>query len=286
MNETAQSLQALLGRIGAFFDIFDLSFVVSGASSLAALLLVYKLHGPTVFPDWLANVYGGVLLVLSCYVLGMLSFVLGRLLRRILLRLLSGKSFAQRLAQGVADALKQHELHPKDDDQSTLAGCIRLLAPLQDPKLRGKRPDPQAQSAALRLYTLMWTQIRQQSDLTPSHILLSRYWVMAALCDGMVVSSVLWLGVLLSSLHRLEAMQLLFLGRLGVAMATLATLLFLREAERYAAVQVDDLVSTLAWDMSRPRPVAQQGSMPSSVSAPAAGPGSHASSPLPGHPTQ
>lgn len=286
MNETAQSLQALLGRIGAFFDIFDLSFVVSGASSLAALLLVYKLHGPSTFPDWLANVYGGVLLVLSCYVLGMLSFVLGRLLRRILLRLLSGKSFSQRLAQGVADAMKQHDLRPKDEDQSTLAGCIRLLEPLQDPKLRGKRPDPQAQSAALRLYTLMWTQIRQQSDLTPSHILLSRYWVMAALCDGMVVSSVLWLGVLLSSLHRLEALQLVFLARLGVAMASLATLLFLREAERYAAVQVDDLVSTLAWDMSRPRPVAQQGSMTSSVSASAAGTGSPASSPLPGHPTQ
>jgi hypothetical protein len=294
MTEAVQSLQALLGRLSSFFDIFDLSFIVSGGSSLAALLLVYKLHSPTAFPDWMQGAYGGILLVLACYVLGMLSFVLGRLLRRLLHFLLSGKPFAQRLARQIADALQQHELQPKADDHSPLARCILALAPLQDPKSRRGKPDPVAQSAALRLYALMWTQVRQQSTLAPSQVLLNRYWVMAALCDGMVVAAALWLGVLLVSMHRLESMQLLFLGRLGLVLSGLAMLLFLREAERYAQVQVDDLVATLAWEMSRPSVVAQPGSPSASAvatdsaaasSSPASSSETTASS-QPGHPAQ
>ena len=68
---------------------------------------------------------------------------------------------------------------------------------------------------AHRFYTLLWTQVRQQHDLSPSYVLLNRYWVMAALCDGMVVASLPWLGVVVCSWSRLSAMQLGFMGNLG-----------------------------------------------------------------------
>ncbi len=292
MNEAVQSLQALLGRISGFFDIFDLSFIVSGASSLAALLLVYKLHGPAAFPDWIQGVHGGLLLVLGCYVLGMLSFILGRLLRRLAMRVGTWKPLRARLARQVRDAIRQHDLRAKDSDHSTLANYLRLLAPSDDSK---QPPSPEAESAALRLYTLMWTQVRQQSELAPSHILLNRYWVMAALCDGMIVSAALWLVVLAASLHRLASMQLGFLGWIGLALAMLAMGLFLKEAERYSAVQIDDIVSTLAWAESRP-PAAQVGSSPSSSTTDSSAPAptspstslatSSTASAQPGHPTQ
>ena len=289
MNEAVQSLQALLGRISGFFDIFDLSFIVSGASSLAALLLVYKLHGPTAFPDWMQGVHGGLLLVLACYVLGMLSFILGRLLRRLVLRITTWKPFKTRLARQVGDAIRQHDLRPKDSDTSTLASYLRLLAPSADPK---QIQSPEADTAALRLYTLMWTQVRQQNELAPSHVLLNRYWVMAALCDGMIVSAALWLTVLAASLHRLTTMQLGFLGWMGLALALLAMGLFLKEAERYSAVQIDDIVSTLAWAESHPPPAAQVVSKPSPLatdSSPSTSTSlavSSAASAQPGHPTQ
>ncbi len=292
MNEAVQSLQALLGRISGFFDIFDLSFIVSGASSLAALLLVYKLHGPGAFPDWMQGVYGGLLLVLGCYVLGMLSFILGRMLRRLAMRAGTWKPLRARLARQVRDAIRQHDLRAKDSDHSTLANYLRLLAPSPDPK---QASTPEAESAALRLYTLMWTQVRQQSELAPSHVLLNRYWVMAALCDGMIVSATLWLVVLATSLHRLSSMQLGFLGWIGLALAILAMGLFLKEAERYSAVQIDDIVSTLAWAESRP-PTAQVGSCPSAsaTASPSPAPSSVSTSLVasstasaqPGHPTQ
>lgn len=263
MTEAVQSLQALLGRISGFFDIFDLSFIVSGASSLTALVLVYKLHGPTAFPEWVSSGYGGALIVLGCYVLGILSFVLGRLLRRLVM-LCSGASFSTRLARSVGDAVLQHGLSPKADDDSPQAKCLRILT---DQHQLGKKPTDPVRSTALRLYTMMWTQVRQQVELTPSQVLLNRYWVMAALCDGMIVSSLLWTTVLCASSSRLQHMQLGFLMWIGLALSILSTGLFLKEAERYSSVQVDDLVSTLAFSQSRPTAQTVVRSSPSDGSA-------------------
>ncbi|HNF99677.1 MAG TPA: hypothetical protein PK493_20440 [Pseudomonadota bacterium] len=307
MTEAVQSLQALLGRISSFFDIFDLSFIVSGATSLAALCLYYKLHAPGGFPEWLASVYGGILFVLGCYVLGMLSFILGRLLRRIVMRVRG--PFLRRQARQISHALREHNIWVKDDDRSMLALCISTLlaTPAQDTaskpspakgKKSGAASDESAkkqtdesetkrmEQTAHRLYTLLWTQVRQQHDLSPSHVLLNRYWVMAALCDGMVVASLLWLGVVVCSWSRLSAMQLGFMGNLGIALSAIAVVLFVREAERYTAVQIDDLISTLAWDRSRPpSPPAQVQTAPSSPNGAASVPSPAAAS-LSGQPTQ
>lgn len=281
MTEAVQSLQALLGRISSFFDIFDLSFVVSGASSLAALFLMYKLNAPIGFPDWLGTVYGGILIVLGCYVLGMMSFILGRIVRRGIMRVYKWSRFDERLAQQVTDALREHDIKVKDDEHSTLAECVRKLHPQTEHSHRNKPLDAKLQPVALRLYTLLWTQVRQQHELAPSHVLLNRYWVMAALCDGMIVASILWFGVLVGSLPRLELLQVLFMAKLGVVLALLAFVLFVREAERYSVVQVNDLVSTLAWE--RGRPVVQPA--PSSAPSPAAST-VPAASPPPGQLTQ
>lgn len=289
MTEAVQSLQALLGRISGFFDIFDLSFIVSGASSLTALVLIYKLHGPAAFPDWVSGGYGGALIVLGCYVLGILSFVLGRLLRRMVMLCVSRAPFATRLTKQVGDAIIQHELQPRSDDISPQARCLRVI---QDKYQPGAKPTEDVRRAALRLYTLMWTQVRQQMDLAPSQVLLNRYWVMAALCDGMIVSSLLWLTVLLTSRARLEHMQLGFLAWVGLALSALSMGLFLKEAERYSSVQVDDLVSTLAWSQSRPTaqavvtPSSTAGSASSAPSTPASSAPAASESSHPGQPTQ
>lgn len=265
MNDALSSLQALLGRIGAFFDIFDLSFLVSGATSLSALLFLYKVHAPQGSPDWMAGGYGGILLILACYVLGMLCFILGRLLRGNLLSLLSWERFSHRLLRRVRGALLEQNLQVKDEEQSVLAGCIRQLA-----RDGSKESQAKEEATAGRLYALLWTQVRQQTELAPSHVLLNRYWVMTALCDGMVIGSLVWLAVLLSSWSRLGGSVSLLYG--GIALSVLAAGLFLREADRYAAVQVNDLVATLAWERGRAVASQAQPAQPSSaptVAAPA-----------------
>jgi hypothetical protein len=202
MTEAVQSLQALLGRLSSFFDIFDLSFIVSGGEQLwRRCCSSTSCTCPTAFPDWMQGAcMAESVLVLACYVLGMLSFVLGRLLRRLLRFFadLASRSPSAARPADFADALQQHELQRQSRAITARSPATSAaLAPLQDPKSRRGKPDPVAQSAALRLYALMWTQVRQQSSLAPSQVLLNRYWVMAALCDGMVVAAALWLGVLL-----------------------------------------------------------------------------------------
>ena len=79
-SEAAEGLRAILQRIAGFFDIFDLSLIVSGAVTLAAFaFLDWRVHWIN-FPvpeGWLY----AVALILASYVLGLLCFVLGRWLR-------------------------------------------------------------------------------------------------------------------------------------------------------------------------------------------------------------
>lgn len=263
MNEGFTALQALLGRLSAFFDLFDLSFLVSGASSLAALFWLYKLRTVHGLPDWVMGPHGAVLLTLGAYLLGLLCFIVGRLLRRLLLRLLVGESFSRRFFRKIVAAIKEHEWSVLDSDPSLFSRYVRRLQ-------SSSRPDPQAEAAAARLYALMWTQVRQQPELGPSNVLLHRYWVMTALCDGMSISCLFWLAVLLFSGPQVLDTPWLF--RLGLALSGVGAVLFLREAERYAAVQIDDLFSTVAWERNRPLPrsAAPTDASPAAAPSPAA----------------
>src|SRR5688500_1477710 len=79
VGEVTEGFRTIFERIGEFFHLFDLSFLVSGASTFAALTVFYlRVGGPTVFP--FASWVGGLALIIGCYICGLMSFAIGRVI--------------------------------------------------------------------------------------------------------------------------------------------------------------------------------------------------------------
>src|SRR5258706_3852183 len=76
MTELGEALKAIFAKVGDFFDIFDLSFFVSGAVCLAALVAWNAVGG--FFEIGLADGYQLIAVALGCYVLGLICFAGGR----------------------------------------------------------------------------------------------------------------------------------------------------------------------------------------------------------------
>src|SRR5688572_14068943 len=84
-GEAAEGVRSLFSRLGEFFHIFDLSFLVSGATTLGALLFLrYRLGFSAEFPfsGWIV----GFGLIIISYVCGLVSFSAGRALNSQLFR--------------------------------------------------------------------------------------------------------------------------------------------------------------------------------------------------------
>jgi hypothetical protein len=80
-KELGVGLGAILERIADFFDIFDLSFFVSGATTLAALTFWGWRAGiviPAILPGWLQI----AAFVIGSYVFGLICFAVARWPRR------------------------------------------------------------------------------------------------------------------------------------------------------------------------------------------------------------
>lgn len=254
MDEAAKSLSALLGRLGAFFDIFDLSFFVSGAASLGAMGLLYRLLGGH-FVDEVQGGYRVAAALLACYALGIVCFVLGRQLRRLVHRMRYFTSHAARFDTLLREGLSAHGLEAV---KLGTAHPVEIARYLDSGTPRGRG----------RLYTLVWTKLRQSPHLQPSLSLINRYWVMAATCDGMAAAALLWTGVLVAWRFGLGiALPHSGLALPGALAGLFAALLCLREAQRYTEVQLEELVATLAWDQAEGPPAAEAPRVTLSVQA-------------------
>ena len=222
-REVVDGLKSILQRVADFFDLFDLSFIISGATALGALgfwAWRAKLPRPPISQGWL---YAFAVIIAS-YVLGLLCFSLGRWLR------LSWRW--RRLDAGAEDRflpiLKGHGL----DSASPFSDYIA-------------RTDFNGES---RLYVRLWAELRDRPDLTASFSLLRRYWVMAATLDGLVVSLLIWIAVLFACMLGWDGVQPLDaqVGAVSVAMLLIAMLACQHEAGRYVQYQMEELVAAIA----------------------------------------
>jgi hypothetical protein len=218
-KEAAEGLRSVLERIGEFFHIFDLSFFVAGASTFAALVVLYlRMDTPRSFPfaDWV----GAVALVLACYICGLMAFTIGRYI--------NGRLFRRRIiAKKFELALRQHEV--------TSPVIERYLT--AEPKPR-----------VWRLYIRMWQDLAATRSKTVAFSHLSRYWVMAATYDGLGASFIAWsLVSLLMIFPTVVATPLKRpIGLVAAALfALLATMSFKQAADFYES-QIEDLVASLA----------------------------------------
>jgi hypothetical protein len=199
---------------------------VAGVVCLGALVFGAYVFGAR----WLSSVDVGrwgaphvVAAILASYVLGMVCFILGRTAGRRLRR--DPLSHAR-----LREHLVFFGLEPR----------YRALLPVER--------DPHASQRYALLYTRLWAEVRQSPDLLPSFNLCTRYWVMAAMCEGLAAAfgvwTVIWAfwAVNAGTVAR-PSTQILVLVGLGLAGG--AVLCFF-EAGRYGESQVYELVATLA----------------------------------------
>lgn len=227
LKEVGEGLKSILERIADFFDIFDLSFIVSGATTISAFAFWgwrAGLQFPTVPPGWIPVVG----LVIACYVAGLVCFAVGRWIRMGWRWRSAERSFHSRFVR----VLDGHGL-------TSVPAANDYLA------RKEARGD-------WRLYVRLWAEVRQSSSLAASFSLLRRYWVMAATYDGVAIALVVWAATFVGCAFGVagaKAIDKWLALPLAVALMVCAVACS-REAGRYVDYQVEELVASIAADRS------------------------------------
>lgn len=241
MSEVAKAVKPLFDKFIDFFDIFDLSFFVSGATFVAAIawanltpdLSALIGFAPGTFVGTVSGV-GAVMLILASYVSGMTCFAVGRFVRkwgnRVKDRIVGTPSVGRPL---LLDELVQHGVL-----EAAGAGKFRVSAYGQRIPWLSRYFVNGGEGQEAALYVRMWAEVRQRERFSPSFSLLRRYWVSSATLDGLFVAFSTWavlLGLKDQTLH----------GWFPTLATAIGALFCLREAQRYGVYQREELVATL-----------------------------------------
>jgi hypothetical protein len=220
MKEFGEALSLIFEKIAALFDIFDLSFFISGAISLAAVAfaLVHSGAGLPETDSWIM-VFG---ILIASYVGGLVCFASGRWLR---------KEFP---------IPKKVDFVVRDLPDLLVAHGI-AVAPGIDGYVGRKE-------YCAALYTRFWAELRQSKDCTESLNFLNKYWVRTATYDGVAFALILWIPVVIFGMFRVgpsSPLNLWFGIFVSVALVGFAWMC-IHEANRYTKYQLDELVAAMA----------------------------------------
>jgi hypothetical protein len=222
MKEIGDAFKIVLERIAAFFDIFDLSFLVSGAVGFAALVIWLDAAGARmpITDGWL-KIFA---LIIACYVIGLLCFATGRWLRMQLLMRIPNEAFDK----AFLEILQAHGL----------AAEAVFVSYIGRRDIRG----------VWRLYVRLWAELRDSERSGLSLAFLNRYWVMAATYDGLGASMILWGAVVADCMFGLGAQRTISpnIGVPALVILAVCSLACFREASRYLRYQIEELVASIA----------------------------------------
>jgi len=225
-TKLGEVLKAVFDRIAEFFEIFDLSFFAGGFLALGALFWSGAANG--LFKDGLPldGAYLVATVVFLSYVLGLICFALGRLVRQYVPGLrVSSEEWAKRLVEAAAD----HGIA----EAGFLAG-YGLAA-----------KSPPREGVAKRVYIRLWVLARQDSDLKPSLKILRRYWILAATMDSVGAALLVWVMAVVWRTYppagRADLIPAVFFGG-GAALC-------FREAKRFGEHQLEEAVATAAYHL-------------------------------------
>jgi hypothetical protein len=244
MSEVVKAVKPLFDKFMDFFDIFDLSFFVSGATFVAAvawarltpdLEVVLGYQRTESLVTELPGI-GVIVLIFASYISGMTCFAAGRFVRKWLWTLIDGyKRRRKQLPPSLlyADLARHGMIARAPDDRGWVVTAHgRRISWLSRYFAEGGRGQESA------LYVRLWAEVRQRDIFAPSFSLLRRYWVSAATLDGLFVALTTW-ALLLALVEQPEH------GWLPSAATFIGALFCLREARRYGDYQREELVATL-----------------------------------------
>jgi len=264
MKELNQGLGLILSRIAGFLHILDLSFLVAGAVSLAAvayLIDAVGLDAAFVADGWLRVLF----LLVAVYATGIAAFAAGRWGRQRLqwLKLCFSERGPGADAGGHWARFLPHcptlRLSEREQDaafEKDFLPILRAHGLDQDPRFAPYLDPGRTQDRGpWRVYTRLWAELRHDRSRLASLSLVHRYWVMSATCDGLAAACVLW-ALVLAGLWSVGIELVVAAGgkvpaspwlvwSLVLALIGVAALLG-RESARYLHYQQEELVASLA----------------------------------------
>jgi hypothetical protein len=168
-DELTSGLGSILSRLGEFFHIFDLSYIIAGAITFSALIFLYVKLG-LAFPFWFSfrKWESIAIIIVACYVFGLFAYAFGRFL--------SDKFRKKSFKKIMKKALEDHALNE-----------VELIQYYMNDRHEA-------------LYRLMWCEMA--NDITNNKSSqqyfqnLIRYWSMSATYDGVAFAFLVWAIVL------------------------------------------------------------------------------------------
>lgn len=236
MGEIGKALKSIFDKLSDFFDIFDLSFFVSGVAITVSILFWLYQRALYNFQEikQVIEIKGIVLLfILFCYINGLIAFAAGRLIRTEIWEYLKSKFF-------------EHK-NRNDSFDTRLAKIIKAHGLKND--LINEYIERAEFRGIWRLYVRLWAVVRGNKKYANSLSLLNRYWVMAATYDGLsifllivtFIISDFGFGILGDKV--IPGLWITFVIIIIVIFAFCACI---REANRYLVYQVEELIATFA----------------------------------------
>lgn len=214
-------------KVVEILDIFDLSFFISGAVVMAALLQLFGPLDQALDQMEGAGVFG---LVLGSYVLGLVCFAVGRPLRLRLTRVRDPRPDHLLFHQ----ALVQQGLHLPGGPGDALRCYFGHGAEETDPGVR------------MALYTRMWAHVRCYPELQQSFSLLNRYWVLSASYDGLAIAALVWLLPVWQAFVAAPGLASGGWAALWSTAILVALASCWHRAREYKRYQIEELVATVA----------------------------------------
>jgi len=213
-----KGLSSILERLGEFFHIFDLSFVVAGAMTFSALTFLYiKISLPFWFPfqEW-ERVF---VIIVGCYVCGLISFAGGRHINEYKRR--------RCLRKILPISLNEYNL-------------CKVFIEHDDKQKIDKMYE--------HIYTLMWSKIVNEKPDSPALRHLMRYWSMSATYDGVAFSLIVWaLVIFVVQFCQITPNPINnWVSIFGTLLTGMAALIAFRQAASYYEYQIKDLVAYLS----------------------------------------
>lgn len=205
-------VQKIVDRIAEFFTIFDFSFFISGITTLA--VICYGLWETNLFIPFDNAFYNVIGCIVASYVCGLLSFAGGKWLRRKIIerKEICGMSRFMYCFTGAMCYIKKHEY---------------------------KEEEFRFESYCKTFYTEMWMHLRQNKEAAPTLAFLNKYWVLQAIYEGLVASSLM--GIVVGGLLCwVEDFQFIYAFLIIFSIGSLVICCY--EATRYAETQIKEIV--------------------------------------------
>lgn len=251
VSDAVQVLATILGtvleRITSLFEVFDFSFLISGSMAVGAILVTANLLGAPMPEVTIFSLAAGLGIA---YLLGLMCFAVGRSVRE------RADIWIARPRVAAVRRWMKLRRPPTRAELMESAGRVHGLEETEAFRRYFTSADERRMD---RLYTRLWAEARQRSELAESLKLIKRYWVLAATYDGLSAGLWLWvpaaafpLSAWLTAWWWPEASRtsggvLVVVCVLVVLLTLLLCRTFVAQAWSYREYQLEELAATVAY---------------------------------------